>query len=223
MHPLANALIVVDVQQDFCPGGSLAVDNGDVVASKIYEFIQEHNDEYMTIVATKDWHPYAPRSEMDSPFPYGDSFPHFSATPDFVDTWPVHCVERTTGAEFHPNLRAVENDYDPPEEGFIPFDVIFYKGQKEAAYSGFEGFSDKHSPNETLDEFLKSLGVGHVDIVGIATEKCVDATAKDAQALGYDTTVLADLCASLSPETGAESLKEMLDAGIHVNGWVNQT
>jgi nicotinamidase/pyrazinamidase len=222
LHPLANALIVVDVQNDFCPGGSLGVDNGDIVASRIHHFIQTHNDEYVAIVATKDWHPVGPRSHMDDPFPYGDEFPHFSANPDYVDTWPVHCVRNTKGAGFHPNLHAVENDFDAPSEPFeIPFDAIFYKGQNTAAYSGFEGLVAPTHIDQFdghLDAFLKMRNIGHVDIVGIATEKCVDATARDALELGYDVTVLADKCASLTPETGNEAFEAMKTAGIHVDG-----
>ncbi len=206
MHPLANALIVVDTQVDFCPGGSLAVEHGDEVASRIHTFIEDHNDDYKVIVATKDWHPDLPEYS---------TFHHFSATPDYVDTWPVHCVQGTVGAQFHRNLRAVENDNDPPVGDQIPFDCIFYKGQRSAAYSGFEGddgFSDLHS-------YLKTRDIGHVDIVGLATDYCVKATALDAVQRGYDTSVLTTMCAGVARETSVKAIEEMLDAGIHVDGW----
>lgn len=216
MHPLANALIVVDVQNDFCPGGSLAVDHGDEVASRIHTFIREHNDEYKTIVATKDWHPDA-----------GFAFAHFSETPDYVDTWPVHCVQNTYGARFHPNLVAVENDIDPPEAHEIPFDLIFYKGQNDAAYSGFEGVTAEghHDLFESqtnaigLEAYLKMREIGHVDVVGLATDYCVKATAMDAAKLGFDTSVLTTMCAGVARETTVQAIQDMLDAGIHVDGW----
>lgn len=223
MHPLANALIVVDVQNDFCPGGSLAVEHGDEVATRIHTFIQEHNDEYKTIVATKDWHPISSRRHMDDPFPYGREFPHFSATPDFVDTWPVHCVERSYGAKFHPNLKAVEDDFTPPDISQIPFDKIFYKGQSSAAYSGFEGTArtpdDEDHAFIDLHSYLKTLEIGHVDVVGLATDYCVKATALDAAKRGYDTSVLTAMCAGVARETTVQAIEEMLDAGIHVDGW----
>lgn len=202
MHPLFNALIVVDVQNDFCPGGSLAVDHGDEVARRIHTFIKDHEDEYQNIVATKCWHP-------DS-----IAFPHFSLTPDFVDTWPVHCVAGSKGSDFHPFLGA----YDPDVHilvditKMVDFDKIFHKGQAAAAYSGFD------SPDD-LDGYLKRHEIGHVDVVGIATDYCVKATAIDAKKAGYDVSVLTTMCAGVARDSTVEAIETMLNLGIHVDGW----
>lgn len=182
-----KALIVVDVQNDFCPGGSLAVAGGDDVAQRITGFMLARHGEYRVLVATKCWHP------LD------DQFPHFSPTPDFKDTWPPHCIAGTRGAEFHPNL-----DADMLRH-------VFLKGQNSAAYSGFEG---TNGFRESLNTYLHTRGITEVDVVGIATDYCVKATAIDAAKLGYQTTVLLDLTAPVDPDAMNDVCKEMIDQNV---------
>ena len=214
---LANAMIVVDVQNDFTPGGSLAVEGGDEVARRIHDYVQKFGDDYKLVVATLDWHP-------DS-FTWPD-FPHFSDNPDYVDTWPVHCVHDTDGAAWHQNLYATAKNAQswadpwPPQADQIEFDLAFYKGQMAPAYSGFEGTSPGASFDPpigwTLNAYLKDKNIGHVDVVGLATDYCVKATALDAVKAGYDTSVLLIMCAGVHPDSTEQAIKDMVAAGIHV-------
>jgi nicotinamidase/pyrazinamidase len=165
---MTTALIVVDVQNDFTEGGSLAVTGGGHVANAISVHMREHA--YDHIVATRDWHGENPGE-------------HFSADPDYRDTWPVHCRANSEGANFHEWL----------ETAYI--EAIFDKGLDRAAYSGFEGTDGDTS----LHDWLQSRGVNTVDIVGIATDYCVRATALDAVRLGYKTQVLLNLTAAVNP------------------------
>lgn len=204
---MAKALIIVDVQNDFCAGGALATDRGAKVASLISEYVEDNHHRYEAVVATQDWHI--------------DPGAHFSDTPDFVDSWPVHCVANTEGAEIHPNL---DTDY---------IEVYFRKGRYEAAYSGFEGLqapeesvmTGEHEPGATLDDegpktpladWLDEREIQDVDIVGIATDYCVLATAKDAVDAGYETCVLIDLTAPVHEDKLDEVIAEMEDEGITV-------
>ncbi|MBI4899252.1 MAG: isochorismatase family protein [Actinobacteria bacterium] len=181
-----RALIVVDVQNDFCEGGSLAVAGGAKVAADISAYLAA-GPGYDLVVATRDAHV--------------DPGSHFSATPDFVDSWPPHCVVGTPGQELHPNL------------AFRDFDGVFDKGAHEAAYSGFEG---SNAEGRGLDEFLAESGVTDVDVCGIATDYCVRATAEDAAMLGYVTTVLTDLTAAVAPERVEATYEALADSGIAV-------
>lgn len=187
---MASALIVVDVQNDFCEGGSLAVEGGAIVASRIDSYIKDGDAVRYDVVAfTKDWH-----RDPGSHFATGE--------PDYVDTWPKHCVAGTPGADIHPAL-------DVP-----PSAVIFHKGEYAAAYSGFEGFNPAH---DTLEEYLKANGVDEVDICGIATDYCVKATALDAKRLGFRTYILKSMMAAVNPgTTGPKAISEMEDAGVYV-------
>lgn len=181
-----RALIVVDVQNDFCEGGSLAVAGGTAVVHAINDLLAGKHG-YDHVVATADHH-------ID---PGG----HFSDEPDFVDSWPRHCVAGTRGAEFHPDLNTT------------PIEAVFYKGQFAAAYSGFEGV---HADDHALANWLKARGVDEVDVVGIATDYCVRATALDAVREGFTTTVLTDLTAGVAAESTAMALDEMRSAGVHL-------
>lgn len=182
-----RALIVVDVQNDFCEGGSLAVSGGAAVAAQIAgELTGQHG--YDLVVATRDHHI--------------DPGAHFSATPDFVDSWPVHCVAGTVGAELHPALAAVS------------FDAVFDKGEYTAAYSGFEGAS----AGNRLADWLVDRQVSSVDVVGIATDHCVRATALDAVRDGFATTVRLGLTAAVSPERIGGVIDELAAAGVHLDG-----
>lgn len=187
---MTRALIVVDVQNDFCEGGSLAVAGGAATASAISDWIA-NGDPYDLIVATRDHHI--------------DPGSHFSGQPDFVDSWPPHCIAGTPGQDFHPNL---------VDRGF---DGVFDKGECEAAYSGFEG-RDHGRDDVTLDAFLKSNEVDAVDVCGIATDYCVRATALDAARLGYTTTVLLRLTAAVAPEKVDGVQNEWREAGVLIAG-----
>ena len=188
---MTRALIVVDVQNDFCEGGSLPVEGGAAVASDIGELLHhwtrqdDHAPSYDVVVATKDHHV--------------DPGPHWSKNPDYVDSWPVHCRVGTDGEAFHPNL-------DPQ-----PFDAIFLKGEHQAAYSGFEG---RTSDGQGLADWLRGRHVDRVDICGIATDHCVRATALDAVREGFTTRVLTDMCAGVAPDTTDRALEQMRNAGI---------
>ncbi len=185
---MARALIVVDVQNDFCEGGSLAVAGGAEVATRISRLLAGDHG-YDFVVATRDHHI--------------DPGAHFSEHPDFVDSWPPHCVAGTPGADFHPNL------------AFRDFDGVFDKGEYKAAYSGFEG-ADHSAGDIGLAEFLRTRGVSDVDIVGIATDHCVRATAMDALREGFDVSVLVDLTAAVTPDNVPALIDYWGEAGIWV-------
>ncbi len=186
-----RALIVVDVQNDFCEGGSLPVAGGARVASDIAELLHHWTTrdplapDYAHVVATKDHH-------VDP----GD---HWSREPDFEHSWPVHCKVGTDGEAFHPNL-------DPQ-----PFDAIFLKGEHAAAYSGFEG---RTTEQVGLADWLRTHEVTDVDVCGIATDYCVRATALDAVQEGFTTRVLEDLVAGVAEASSAAALAELRDAGV---------
>jgi nicotinamidase/pyrazinamidase len=181
-----RALVIVDVQNDFCAGGSLAVDGGAAVATAINRHLAEQPG-YQHVVATKDFH-------IDP----GD---HFSARPDFSSSWPPHCIAGSRGAEFHAAL----------DTG--PIEAVFRKGAHAAAYSGFQGVDDDGT---SLLEWLQQRGIDEVDVVGIATDHCVRRTAEDAVRAGLATRVLVDLTAAVTPESGAAALAEMRTAGVEL-------
>ncbi|MFP1626893.1 isochorismatase family protein [Streptomyces sp. 5K101] len=188
-----RALLVLDVQNDFCEGGSLAVAGGADVAAAITELIGQAQPGYRHVVATRDHH-----------IEPGD---HFSDHPDFVDSWPRHCVAGTEGVGFHPNFA--------PAVASGAVAAVFDKGAYAAAYSGFEGTDENGS---TLAEWLRARGVTEVDIVGIATDHCVRATALDAAREGFTTHVLLDLTAGVAAETTGRALEEMRAAGVELTG-----
>jgi nicotinamidase/pyrazinamidase len=183
----ARALLIVDVQNDFCEGGSLPVAGGAAVAEAITEHLSAHAGDYDLVVATRDYHV--------------DPGGHFSDTPDYRTTWPRHCLAGTAGADFHPALDTSR------------VDVVVSKGQRSAAYSGFEGTTD----GRTLDQVLTERGVVEVDVCGLATDHCVRATALDAARLGYTVRVLAPLCAGVALETTAAALDELVGADVRIS------
>ena len=193
LRGMTRALIVVDVQNDFCEGGALAVPGGARVASDIGELLHhwsrrdDQAPSYDVVVATKDHHI--------------DPGEHWSDQPDFAETWPVHCRVGTDGEAFHPNL-------DPQ-----PFDAIFLKGEHAAAYSGFEG---RTTDGVGLADWLRRHGVDQVDVCGIATDYCVRATALDAVGNGFTTRLLTQLCAGVAPDTTESAMAEMREAGISI-------
>ncbi|GAA2059634.1 nicotinamidase [Catenulispora yoronensis] len=186
---MTRALIVVDIQNDFCEGGSLPVSGGAAVAAGVTRLLSRPDrGGFDQVVATRDWH--------TDPGP-----PHFAADPDYVTSWPVHCVAGTQGAEFHP-------DFDRAR-----VDEVFSKGAFAAAYSGFEGVDGADTP---LGDWLRERGVDEVDVVGIATDHCVRATALDAVKQGFRARLLTDLAAGVAEETTAAAIAEMREAGVEV-------
>jgi nicotinamidase/pyrazinamidase len=183
---MARALIVVDVQNDFCEGGSLAVAGGAEVARAVTAHLKDGG--YDHAVATRDHHI--------------DPGEHFSGSPDYVDTWPRHCVVGTSGVALHP-------EFDTSS-----IEAVFDKGEYEAAYSGFEGCSH----GTPLADWLRDRGVDTVEIVGIATDHCVRATALDAAALGFATTVRLDLTAGVAASTVGPALDALQAAGVGLVG-----
>lgn len=181
-----TALIVVDVQNDFCEGGSLAVAGANTVAQRISDLVNGPHH-YDLVVATRDHHI--------------DPGAHFSDEPDYVNTWPPHCVVGTPGALFHP---AVAD---------IAFDAVFDKGEYTAAYSGFEGASR----GKPLVDYLRENGIRAVDVCGVATDFCVKATALGAACYGFSTTVLADLTAAVNPAGVSEVWVKLATKGIAVH------
>jgi nicotinamidase/pyrazinamidase len=225
---MSRALIIVDVQNDFCEGGSLAVEGGAALAGAISEYVDAHHGQFDHVVATQDWHI--------------DPGAHFSDNPDFVDSWPKHCVAGTRGAELHPDL---DTEY---------IQAYFRKGQYTAAYSGFEGLlapddavpsgdrkpgampvagspsagdaeatgsdfagSDFAAGEETigLDDWLQSHDVEDVVVVGIATDHCVRATALDGVQAGYSVTVLRDLTVGIAEDLD-DAIAEMELGGVDI-------
>ncbi|MDQ0663854.1 nicotinamidase/pyrazinamidase [Arthrobacter ulcerisalmonis] len=209
---MSRALIIVDVQNDFCEGGSLAVPGGAAVAVAISEYLDAHNSEFDYVVATQDWHI--------------DPGSHFSDAPDYKDSWPPHCVAGSRGAELHPDL----------DTEFI--DAYFRKGQFAAAYSAFEGLlapedavptgerqagglpgsTEALEPDEDaigLDDWLQSHDVEDVVVVGIATDYCVKATALDAVQAGYGVTVVRSLTAGIADDL-EDTVAEMELGGAEI-------
>jgi nicotinamidase/pyrazinamidase len=211
---MSRALIIVDVQNDFCEGGSLAVAGGAGVAGAISEYVDAHHLEFDHIVATQDWHI--------------DPGAHFAENPDFKDSWPPHCVAGTRGAELHPDL---DTEY---------IQAYFRKGQFTAAYSGFEGLlapedavptgdrqpgslpadadPDAYAPSDDaigLDDWLQSHDVEDVVVVGIATDYCVMATSLDAVQAGYSVTVIRSLTAGIAEDL-EDAVAEMELGGVDI-------
>ena len=193
---MSRALVIVDVQNDFCEGGSLAVAGGAEVARRISEHVVAHHEEYAVIVATADWH--------------DDPGAHFSQSPDFVDSWPAHCRVGSDGALFHPAA----------EPAFEFVEAIFRKGHHSAAYSGFEGHTVQADATVGLADWLRDRAIEEVHVVGIATDYCVRATALDAAGLGLDTTVLLDLTAGVAAESTAKALADLAEAEVTTRGEV---
>jgi len=185
-----RALVIVDVQNDFCEGGSLAVAGGAAAASAISAYLAgPDRARYDHIVASQDFHV--------------DPGEHFSAQPDYYSSWPPHCVADTAGAQFHPNLDASR------------IEEIFRKGQHAAAYSGFEG---TNAAGADLGAWLTERGVTDVDVIGIATDYCVYATAADAAKAGFRTTVVLNLTAGVDPKTTATAIDKLRAAGVTLTG-----
>jgi Amidases related to nicotinamidase len=187
---MSKALFIVDVQNDFTEGGALGVDGGDAVAAGISRHLAAHAGEYAVIVASRDWH--------DS---HNDNGGHFHPEPDFVDSWPVHCVSGTEGAEYDPAL----------ETDAVTHHVK--KGRGKPAYSLFEGVTDDGA---AVADLLDEHGVVDVDVVGIATDYCVRASALDAIEHGRRVRVFTDLVAGVAPGSSEAALAELAHAGAEL-------
>lgn len=179
-----RALLIIDVQVDFCEGGALACDGGAAVARAITEHLKQNRSDYDYVIASRDWH--RPND------PNGGHFP----------LWPLHCIAGEPGAEYHPNL-----DVDL-------IDIHLKKGQGAHGYSLFEGITDS---GEKAPALFERLGIQEVDVVGIATDHCVRASALEANQLGIRTRVITSLTAGVSQETSERAIDEMVDAGVLVS------
>lgn len=189
-----RAMIVVDVQNDFVEGGSLAVAGGLGVASGITEHLAAHASEYAAVVASRDWH--------EAHGTNGGHFAEPDAEPDYVTTWPSHCVATGPGSDYAPGL----------DTSSVTHHVR--KGVGEPAYSAFEGETEA---GEKLADVLHSLGVTSVDVAGIATDHCVRATVLDARAVGFEVRLLPGLHVGVAQETSRAALDEMAAAGAEVS------
>jgi nicotinamidase/pyrazinamidase len=186
-----RGLLIVDVQNDFCEGGALGVEGGQAVAAGVSAWLRDHADDYSVILASRDWHNGG-----------DDNQGHFAADgaePDYVSTWPVHCVAGTPGAEYHPDL----------ELGAVTHHLT--KGQGKPAYSLFEGIGED---GQSASGILLDAGVQSLDVVGIATDYCVRASALDAKAAGFHVRVLTDLVAAVAESSGTATLDELSQAGV---------
>lgn len=193
---MARALVLVDIQNDFCEGGSMGVTGGAAVASRAAERVladaAADTPAYTAIVATADWHE--------------DPGEHWSDEPDFVSSWPVHCAAGTAGAEFHPGFEPVLDHVDE----------IFRKGLRDAAYSGFEGRA-KADGSTLLAAWLRDHGITDLDVAGIATDHCVRATVLDALREGFGVRVLQDTVAGVAPQPTEAAVTEMTTAGAELH------
>lgn len=189
---MTRALFIIDVQNDFTEGGALGVDGGAAVARGVSRFLETHRGDYELIFASRDWHDGQ-----------NDNGGHFATdtAPDFVDSWPVHCVAGTPGADYHPDLDTAEIDFH------------IHKGQGVPAYSIYEGRTLEGDP---VRDLLERHGIDQVDVVGIATDYCVRASALDAREHGKDVRIFTDLVAGVAPESSERALRELEAAGVHL-------
>ncbi len=194
---MADALIVIDVQNDFCPGGALAVAGGDEIVGGINALMGDFD----TVILTQDWHPaghssFASSHEGAAPMsliemPYGPQV-----------LWPDHCIQGTEGAAFHADLR-------------LDGDLIIRKGFNPAidSYSAF--FENDHKTPTGLEGYLRTRGIERLVMVGLALDFCVNYSAVDAAKLGFDVTVRRDLTRAIDFDGSLDAaLKGMADAGV---------
>jgi nicotinamidase/pyrazinamidase len=185
---MTRALVVVDVQNDFCEGGALAVAGGNQVAADLADYIKD-TDKYSLVVFTRDWHKAPPETN-------GGHFALPPSEPDFVDSWPVHCVAGTDGADFHVSIRPYVRNMA---------EHTFLKGFGKPDYSGFQGFNPS---GESLAKVLHSVRVKSIDVAGIAGDYCVKATALDGVANGFNVSLLPDMIASVRGDEGTQEAIE---------------
>ena len=188
---MPKALLVIDVQNDFCEGGALAVAGGAAVAGKITQFLESSS--YDLVVASRDWHD----ADNNNSGHFADS----GVEPNYKTNWPVHCVAETNGAQYHPNLNVEA------------IDVHIFKGQGQNGYSIFEGITES---GQTFDHLLAQNQITEVDVVGIATDHCVLASALDSKNHGLKVRVISSLTAGVSEVTTEAAIDRMIDSGIEV-------
>jgi len=191
---MTKALLIVDVQNDFIEGGSLGVTGGESVALNTAELLI--NTHYDAVITTQDWH-IEPGN-------------HWAETPDYVDTWPVHCAANTNGSAVRAELAAAVLAKVQEQSDLRYLRIV--KGEYEAAYSGFEG-RDFMGGTKKVEELIRDLDVTEIDVVGLATDHCVRATVLDALTAGFAVNVLTDYVAGVDPERSAAALVEMEKAG----------
>jgi nicotinamidase/pyrazinamidase len=190
---MRRALIIVDVQKDFCEGGTVPVKGGADRAAAIADLVRRAEGQYAAVVATRDHHI--------------DPGAHFSENPDFRDSFPVHCVVGSEGGDFHP-------DFVPAvDSGHV--DEVFFKGRHSASKSGFEGSAQDGT---TLSAWLEARDITELDVVGIATDHCVKATALDGVRAGFTVRVLLDYTAGVAADTTRTALDELRRAGVALSG-----
>ena len=192
-----TAFVVVDAQNDFSEGGSLAVDGAVEAYRATYLHLAGRAGKYSVLVTTRDNHI--------------DPGTHWSETPDYVDTWPRHCAAGEHGSQFHPEMIRALDYFAMTNPHAVRIDVT--KGEFEAAYSGFEG---KTEAGVALADALRAADVTHLEVVGVATDHCVRATVLDALRVGFDVTVHANQTAAVDADRGAAALREMADAGAEI-------
>jgi len=190
---MTKALFIIDVQNDFCEGGSLAVTGGAAVAAGITSYLQDPQNDYDVVIASRDWH--------DADNDNGGHFASAGEAPDFVNSWPIHCVSGSFGAEYHPALDV------------LLIDQHIEKGQGKPSYSIFEGNTRE---GISLPNLLESLDVTDIDVVGIATDYCVLASALDAKKAGFNVRVLKKLIAGVAPETSEQALTILVSQGCQI-------
>lgn len=200
MRAPTEALIIIDVQNDFCPGGALAVAGGDEIIPRINALM----DDFAVKVLTQDWHP-ADHSSFAANHPGAAPFSLIQMPYGPQVLWPVHCVQGTGGAAFHQGLRT------------DPADLVIRKGFRAAidSYSAF--FENDHKTPTGLDGYLKSRGVTDLTFVGLATDFCVAYSAIDAARLGFGTTVLEGACRGIDLDGSlAAARNNMRAAGVRL-------
>lgn len=187
---MSRALFITDVQNDFTEGGALAVDGGTAVAERISRFLDDCGGGYDFVFASRDWH--------DANNDNGGHFARAGEQPNFVDTWPPHCVSGTPGAEYNPALNTNRVDFH------------IYKGMGKPAYSFFEGAT---RDGVSVDTLIDKHAIDAIDVVGLATDYCVRASALDALTREKTVRVFTDLIAGISPELSDAALNEIRQAG----------
>lgn len=192
---MTKAILIVDVQNDFCEGGSLAVAGGASVAMKITNYLRANRSKYDLVIASRDWH--------DANGSNGGHFADVGQAPDFIKTWPAHCVSGTSGADYHPNL----------DTALIQ--VHIEKGMGKPSYSAFEGVTRQ---GKSISAVLNDAEVEHIDVVGIATDYCVLASSLDARKEGFSVSVLTEMCAGISAESTDAAISKMQSVGCQVVG-----
>lgn len=180
-----SALLIVDLQNDFCPGGSLAVPAGDSIVALVNRYIGLFAASQRPVIASRDWHP--------------EKTGHFR---EFGGLWPPHCVQGTSGANFHPGLH-------------LPEDTIVVSKGMDPSRDDYSAFRAKGESGGTLQDILHSLRISHLYVAGLATDYCVKESVLEALSLGFGVTVLADAVkgVDVAPGDSAKAMEEMLGAG----------